>query len=170
MSTKEGISYEEVQQALLHLAISRSEGEPPTQEEIALEKGLYSQAAGMHQGGQYGKAADLFRFLSGLNPEHAEYWRCLGICEQRQERFLEAAGAYTYAAMNDSEDPRIWQCLAACQISLGDIDSARVCLDKVEKIYNEADIPDNDVLRGRLQLMRRGCDMTEQQAKGENHE
>lgn len=83
---------------------------------------------------RYEEAADAYTFMTFINPLYASFWLGLGIAEQSQEHYTEAAIAYTKAIENNPYDPASFANMAQCLVSLNEREGARICCDKALEV------------------------------------
>jgi tetratricopeptide (TPR) repeat protein len=89
---------------------------------------FYERARDCFERENYSEAADICLLLAKLNPEEMTYWVALGMAEQLQGNFQEAAMAYSTAIDLNQEDLTPGLYAARCLIRLGEISLARKLL------------------------------------------
>lgn len=81
------------------------------------------------------KADKVFRLLTLLYPQHADFWIWLGLCQQQRYLPELALISHTIASVLDSQNPYPFYYLAQCWVQLKGWDQAKnnlkECLDKI---------------------------------------
>jgi len=110
------------------------EGEIPVQDILhisdeALDK-YYEVSCKILHDKRYKDAVCAFTFLCFLTPLYSSFWLGLGISEQLQEHYDEAADAYLKAIETSPDDPVPYANLAQCFLALNEKKAAELTIEK----------------------------------------
>lgn len=81
---------------------------------------FYAKARSLYERQEYQKAADVFVFLTTLNPYIHNYWLGLGMSEQLNENYQNALLAYAMGMLTQIQNPVIYYHSGNCYRALGD--------------------------------------------------
>lgn len=98
---------------------------------------LYSVAYHLSHIQQYKAAADLFFYLTLINPYIKDHWKGLGMAELENDRIDIAISAFIMASLLDAKDPSPHIFLAQCYLAENDHEAARVELQNAKNIAEQ---------------------------------
>lgn len=98
---------------------------------------VYGMAYRFYQGGEYEKAATIFKVLMMIDPEEVKYYEGLAASLLMQERTTDAIGVYLAASVIDPENPKLPFYRAQCNIQDEDWIAAEKALQKTIHLIDE---------------------------------
>lgn len=92
---------------------------------------IYSIAYNLYQNSKYEDAHKVFQFLCFYDHYEKKYWMGLAACRQMLKKYQEAVDAYGFAAMLDTDDPKVPLYAADCLLASGNKEHAQFALESV---------------------------------------
>ena len=90
---------------------------------------LYATAYDLYNNGKYEESKSFFHFLTLSDVKDSRFWMGLGACFQMLKSYEPAIKAYSYAAIQDIQNPYAHLHAAECFYALKDVDKALMAID-----------------------------------------